>query len=46
MDHGTHTLQLGKIAKGLTNISQLQFAFYGLDAYDAQIDIVVEKSPA
>jgi hypothetical protein len=39
-------LQLGITARGSTKISELQFAFDRFDAYDAPIDVVMEKSPA
>jgi hypothetical protein len=42
--HGTHLLQLGITARGSTKISELQIAFDCFDAYDAPIDVVMEKS--
>ena len=46
MYHGTHLLQLGITARGSTKISELQIAFDCFDAYDAPIDVVMEKSQA
>jgi hypothetical protein len=45
MYHGTHLLQLRIAARGSTNVSELQTALYCLDAHDAPIDVVMEKSP-
>jgi len=45
MNHGTHLLQLGITARGSTKISEL-LAFDRFDAYDAPVDVVMEKSPA
>ena len=46
MDHGTHLLQLGITARGSSNVSELQIAFDCVDAHDAPIDVVMEKSLA
>jgi hypothetical protein len=43
---GTHALQLRETTRGGTNIGELKIAFDGLDAYDAPVDIMVQKSPS
>ena len=46
MYDGTHALQLRETTRGGTNIGELKIAFDGLDAYDAPVDIMVQKSPS
>ncbi len=46
VNYGTHALQLRETTRGGTNIGELKIAFDGLDAYDAPVDIMMQKSPS
>jgi len=46
VNDGTHALQLRETTRGGTNIGELKIEFDGLDAYDAPVDIVMQKSPS